>query len=131
MTLSVFAGVAGDALHALERQGENGDAEGDAGESSTPPAPADRSGGEHLRTRSHVCTIGSGVHGSTVSGEPLQIPKAIGPVHARRKGDSQEDQNSVGTAPTTLDTFTPRPGSEPMNPASPKANTPPSEPMSQ
>ena len=37
----------------------------------------------------------------------------------------------VGTAPTTLLTWTPTPGSEPWDVASPKAKTPPSEPMSQ
>ncbi len=35
----------------------------------------------------------------------------------------------VGTAPTTSDTSTPTPGSEPWEVASPKLNTPPSEPM--
>ena len=38
---------------------------------------------------------------------------------------------AVGTAPTTLVTWTPTPGSEPWEVASPKAKTPPSEPMSQ
>jgi len=37
----------------------------------------------------------------------------------------------VGTAPTTLFTWTPTPGSDPWLVASPKAKTPPSEPMSQ
>ena len=35
----------------------------------------------------------------------------------------------VGTAPTTLSTWTPRPGSDPRLAASPKLNTPPSLPM--
>ena len=37
----------------------------------------------------------------------------------------------VGTAPTMLVTWTPIPGSDPWLTASPKAKTPPSDPMSQ
>jgi len=46
-------------------------------------------------------------------------------------GDRQLEGHGAGTAPTMSSTFTPSSGSELTSDASPKANTPPSEPMSQ
>src|SRR5271165_231466 len=56
---------------------------------------------------------------------------AHGLMGERRRPTVLDRPQPVGTAPMTLVTWTPRPGSEPIEVASPKAKTPPSEPMSQ
>lgn len=68
-------------------------------------------------------------------------PAALSPCHhvrrpeigllAQRRRGNRAAQPPVGTAPTMSSTLTPKPGSDPTNPASPNAKIPPSEPMSQ
>jgi len=68
----------------------------------------------------------------------LRGDKPFGPGDAKELNRRRQARTTachtyaVGTAPTTLLTCTPRPGKEPSaSDASPNANTPPSEPMSQ